>query len=545
MGKRSVSSRKKQKKQKDFIEELCIKSAGFIALIYLFAVLTVMPLYVYDHYYQMAFSKWSVYLYSTLTFVTLITIIGLLYLGNSVYKKKPFSRVQLNITDIMVILYGISVIVTMLTCGYPQNAWLGTDGWYMGVLAQLLFVATYLILSRIEISTSKAIWLSLLPSAICFIIGIAQRYGHDIFHFYYGMPAEVIRDYLSTIGNRTWYSGYISVLFPLGLYLFWLGKTKTQIWLSGVYSFLAFSAIVTNNSDSIYLSLGAIFFALFVMSIGNLEKICRWLYVLGLWFTSCGLMYVLRVFNQDDIRVLRGFSAFFLDIKTILVGLLTIAGFILIFKIILKKRKKQTECPPIVRKRLQIICISFAGLIILLTIGIIVLNTSGLFQKWFGITIDNNYLLFNNFWGDSRGYNWKFTWQMFSELSFPKKLFGIGSDCYAYYAYTTPAYMQALNEFWGTIVVVTNAHNEWLNALLCHGIIGSLLYIGIFISLIVKCFYKQDTKNISPISIAISLCALSYMMHNIFCYQQICATGPIFILMGIASYHLRSNQNKS
>ncbi len=545
MGKNRVSSRKKQKKQKDFIEELCIKLFGFIALLYLFAVLAVMPLYVYDHYYQMAFSKWNVYLYSTLTFIGLIILIGLIYLVNTIYKKKPFSKVQLNITDIMVILYGFSVIITTLSCGYPQVAWFGADGWYMGALAQLLFVVTYLILSRVKISTSKVIWLSLAPSAFCFLIGIAQRYGHDIFHFYYGMPAEVIRDYLSTIGNRTWYSAYISALFPLGLYFFWHGKSQRQTWLSGIYSFIAFSAIVTNNSDSIYLSLGAVLFALFVMSIGSLEKICRWLYVLGLWFTSCSLMSALRIFNSNAVRVLRGFSAFFLDIKTILIGLLLIAVFILIIKVIIKKRKKQTECSPIVRKRLQIICSSSAGLIVLLMIGIIILNTSGVFQKWFGTTIDNNYLLFNNFWGDSRGYNWKFTWQMFCELPFPQKLFGIGSDCYAYYAYTTPTYMQALNEFWGTMVVVTNAHNEWLNALLCHGIVGSLLYTGIFISLMVKCFCHKNPKNISPYAIAVALCALSYMMHNLFCYQQICATGPIFILMGIASYQIRSTSNMS
>ncbi len=534
MGKKTVSSRKKHKEKVNSVKIFCEKTMGIIGLLYLFAIFVIMPLYVYRHYYAMALIKWSIYYTATLVFMIGGMIVGLIYIGASLKKKCPLPKIAFNTTDILVMLYGASVLITMVTCGHPQMAWSGTDGWYMGALAQLLFAATFLIMSRVKISTSKVIWLCLSASTICYLIGIAQRYGHDIFHFYYSMPAEVIRDYLSTIGNRTWYSAYISVVFPLGLYLFWLGKSKKQTWLTGIYSFIAFSAIVTNNSDSIYLSLGAVFFALLVMSIGNSEKLCRWFYILALWFGSCGLMTLLRIFNADDVRILRGFSDFFLDIKTILIGLVTTTILILGLKYYMRKSKKPTECSPRLRKHIQIGCIISAALLAMLIVIVITLNTCGFFQNWFGFTINNKYLLFNDLWGDSRGFNWKFTIQMFCDLPFIQKLFGVGSDCYQFYAYTNPDYTETLMNFWGTGTVISNAHNEWLNALLCHGIVGSILYFSIFISVMVKCFRIGDSKNADPILIGVGLSLLGYMSHNLFCYQQICATGPIFILMGIA-----------
>lgn len=539
MGKHKTSYHKKHKKSEIGMKTFCQKAMGFVAYFYLFAIFMVMPLYIYDHYYQMAYFKWNIYLYSTLIFIGLGAVIGLTYVGHAIYKKEHFTKIEFNKTDIAILLYGISVIVTLLISPYPENAWPGTDGWYMGTMAQLLFVATYLLLSRITISSSKVMWMSLIAPTICYVIGIAQRYGQDFFHFYYGMPAEVIRDYLSTIGNRTWYSAYIAVFFPLGVYLFWHETGKKKLWAAGIYTFIAFGAIATNNSDSIFLALGAVMFALFVMSLGNLEKICRWLYIVALWFLSCGVMSLLRVVYPDDVRELRGLSAFILDIKTSLIGLIVVGGLILLLKYVIKKHKNNSECSAALRKKLQLGCIISAAALMILTVCVIILNTSGILQNLFGIGIDNQYLLFNDYWGDSRGFNWKITIEMFGDLPLMQKLFGIGSDCYAYHAYSNPAYAGDMILFWGNQALVANAHNEWLNALLCHGIIGCGLYCTVFIGSVVGCLRQCNAPKANPFVVAVGLSLLAYMAHNFFCYQQICATGPIFILMGMAARKMR------
>ncbi len=560
MGKRVTSSGlKKERKQESVVQALLEEMYAILVTIYLFIILVIMPLYIQDHYYEMAFHKWKIYLFASLGLLGVVLLAGTIYgvaaIDNIRRKNKSHSdnryfaftkeKAGISVTEILVVLYGVSVVITLFSCGYPRAAWLGTDSWYMGALAQLLFVGVFLVFSRLKAQVKDVIWMIMIASSICFVIGIAQRCGWDFLHLYYGMIDEVKRDYLSTIGNRTWYSGYISVVFPLGVYLFWQGEKKKTTWLMAVYTFIAFSAIVTNNSDSIYAAVAAVMFALFVMSVGDLKKIYRWLCILALWFGACCTMSIFTICFPDDTytRQLRGFTGIFLDIRVAVVGMIVTGCLLFVLWFFLEKKQWKRECAPNMRRRLQIGGIVIVAVGILLLIGIIVVNTTGLLQKWFGITISSNYFLFDDLWGDSRGFNWKMTLQMFRELSPFQKLFGIGSDCYAFYAYSDPVYAEELYRFFGENTMVANAHNEWLNALLCHGIIGSLLYLGVFITAMKQCLKQSDSEHAHPFIPAVGLCVLGYITHNVFCYQQICATGPIFVLMGIAMQKIRSGGN--
>lgn len=138
-----VSQKQRQEKAvREILEE--IHSYGLN--LYLVIIFMVMPLYIYDHYYEMAFHKWKIYLYATLGLFVFELVCGAIYIAfvnNSWNIKKIVQCIKL--TDVLAILYGISVIITLFSCGYPRAAWLGTDSWYMGALAQLLFMGTFLI----------------------------------------------------------------------------------------------------------------------------------------------------------------------------------------------------------------------------------------------------------------------------------------------------------------------------------------------------------------------------------------------------------------
>lgn len=540
MSKRLKSSALQKQRQESAVREIFEDVHSYGLNLYLVIIFMVMPLYIYDHYYEMALHKWKIYLCATLGLLGFELIYGVIFIV-FVNKKWDARKILqgIEMTDVLSVFYGISVIITLLGCGYPRAAWLGTDSWYMGTLAQLLFVATFLVFSWEKVAAKNVIWMNLITSGICFVIGIAQRYGWDIMHLYYGMPDEVIRDYLSTIGNRTWYSGYISAVFPLGIYLFWHAEDIRSRLLTGIYTVMAFSAIVTNNSDSIYLAVAAVLFGLLVMSIGDSKKMLRWMYVLVMWFVACSAMGMLRICFPEKVRVLRGLSFIFLDMRFAVLGLVAMGSIAFIFRYFRVKRKGKMLLSRKGRRYLRVGCLATGLAIPVVLLAIIVANTMGLLQEWFGFTINNNYLLFNDSWGDMRGFNWKMTWNMFCELSPQQKLFGVGSDCYAFYAYSNPVYAERLNGFFGSDTIVANSHNEWLNALLCTGIVGSLLYLGLFLSVMVKCFKQKDAEHTQPFVPAVGLCVLGYIAHNMFCYQQICATGPIFLLMGLATQNKR------
>jgi len=526
---------KRKQKQENIVGLLLQEIYSMIVPVYFAVILVMMPLYIYDRYYEMAFYKWKIYLFTTLIFMGITGLLGCVNL--LLQLKRERTPVSIDWINVPVIFYGISVVITLITCGYPKAAWLGTDSWYMGSLAQLLFVGSFLLVANSKVNSKYVIGMVMAASLCCYIVGICQRLGWDFLHLYWEMEAEVLRDYLSTIGNRTWYSGYISVVYPIGVYLFWHGANRTGTLVTALYSFVAFGAIVTNNSDSIYFSVAAVFFGLFLMSIGSLQKLYRWMCVLVIWFLSCTSMAVLKLIFPDNSRVVRGVSKIFLNVRVMLIALVLVGIAAFGLRILVKKiqdRGKSGECSAGLRSKLRIGCILAVVLVGIFVVGLITANTTGMLQKYFGVTIQNNYFMFDNHWGDDRGFNWKITWQMFCELSPLQKLFGIGSDCYAFYGYSHPEYAGALNSFYGQSVTVTNAHNEWLNSLLCHGIVGGLLYFSVFVLVMTKCLKQSDSRQIHPLVPAVGLGVLGYMTHNVFCYQQICATGPMFLLMGIA-----------
>lgn len=129
------------------------------------------------------------------------------------------------------------------------------------------------------------------------------------------------------------------------------------------------------------------------------------------------------------------------------------------------------------KKKLRLICIigvlSAAVLALLLIIG----NTAGLWEKWFGITFHNQYLLFDNKWGSDRGFTWKAAAGMFAEMTPLRKLFGAGPDCFKAYSYSIPEYADLLYQYWKPNIL-TNAHNEFLNLLICIGIVGLFAFLA-------------------------------------------------------------------
>lgn len=112
--------------------------------------------------------------------------------------------------------------------------------------------------------------------------------------------------------------------------------------------------------------------------------------------------------------------------------------------------------------------------------------------------------------------------KMIMEMNPFHKLFGVGPDHFAGYAYSL--YEEELNWKWGNNVL-TNAHNEWVNMIVDYGFLGAAAYIGFFLSALVR-FVKNSED--SPVFLCAAGCIVSYMGHNLFCYQQVLCTPFVF-----------------
>lgn len=525
--------------------------------VYFLLIFLMFPLYVENRYQAMGDCKWKFYCAVTVLYLAVMLFTTLPGLVRAVKDRR---RPVVGICDLLVGAYGICVLISFALCGDKQAVWQGAEGWHMGVAAQLLFVASYFVLSRSRIPVSWLVACNAAGSGVCFLIGILQRLGYDFLNLYEGMQKVELSDFLSTIGNRTWMSGYACAVFPIGVYFFWkLGAEAYSgaagaggaillrgggLWLLlwGAYSALAFMGLAATYSDSAYIGLGVVLLALGILSVGDRAKMLSFCQVLCLWFGSSLFMCGVRALRRGHVRDERGFSVYVYNWRWMLAGLIICVLFTVAVRIYYAYGRRREAMSAAQRGRLQRRCTAAAAGCGVLLVLLVACNTTGILERLFSVTLRSPYLYFDDAWGDMRGGTWKMVCRMFGELPLHNKLFGVGADGFAAYCYGSLEYAGELSAVWGD-AVLTNAHNEWLNMFFCQGIFGGLAYLGIFAGGIVACLCGAEDKA-EPVARAVGLCLLAYAFHNFFCYQQICATGVIFVLLGAAMSLLRGNAEK-
>ena len=342
--------------------------------------------------------------------------------------------------------------------------------------------------------------------------------------------------YLSTIGQATWYSSFLCVMFPIGLFLFWKREDGCiRIWMV-IYLLLAFGTLVTQNSDSAFAALGVIFLLLFWKAFENRRNWERFLQIMMIFSASCLLIGSFQRFFAYRAVKPGVLSVFMTQGKWNL--FLLFAAFLCYLWSIQSKSGWNGKTAGKIRNGC-FLCIAMIFLLLLLCIA---LNTKELSTRWMGMELPfQEFLYFNDSWGNGRGIIWRISIKLFQRCSFLQKVFGVGPDCYGAFAYSHLEIAEELDSVWGERRVLC-AHSEPLNTLLCYGIAGSIAYYSIFFTALYRYIKKSSAR---PDVFAVALCLTAYLGHNLFCYQQVCCTPFLFILLGIAEGILKSSEVKA
>ena len=134
-------------------------------------------------------------------------------------------------------------------------------------------------------------------------------------------------------------------------------------------------------------------------------------------------------------------------------------------------------------------------------------------------------------WGSGRIELWRISWEAYCEMPLLNQLTGVGPDCYAHYMYAVyPEQMgSVLNGYWGE-AVIANAHNEWINRLICTGALGYVAYVGLVIGAIIL-FLRKRNQNQYLLPLAAGLVMI--MIHQTASFQHVMVTPFIFLVMGM------------
>ena len=527
MSHKLIKSTEKKKLQKVNSAEIVAKSViEYVVAVWGIALCVFVPLYLKNGYYSVGTAKYEVYKNIFVIGLIALVILSAVWL----MMKERFTKPEMTVTDRCVCAFLIESVIAAVVGGNFKECLNGYNGWYMGLFALFSFGVLYYFFSRFGQHSKWVLIFLCIASMIAYVIGILHRLLIDVIGTYEGIADVYKTQFLSTLGQATWYSSFVCTVFPLGVALFWCAKKTWQRIVSGIFVLAGFCTIFTQNSDSAYIALAGFMLVFFWFSACSAVRMERFVEIVLLLLLATRLMNLAFRIYPNPILIFDTYSKLML-FHPMMWGVFVLA--LVLWAVSLLCAKKKIDFS----KGGKVLRAVILGGVIAVVFSIILILVLGYYEKLPGairaVTDSVPYLIWKDSWGNGRGGTWSISWQMFWDMDVVHKLFGVGPDGYAPYAYSF--YQERLGQLWGERTL-TNAHNEWPNAAINYGIIGASAYIGIFITAI-RQFVKNWSEN--PMLIGFAACVVSYMCHNFFCYQQVCCTPFMFIIIGAGIYITR------
>lgn len=499
---------------------------------YLLLMFGVYPFYMKQGYVDIGEAKYDFFIYCALAAVGFLGTVGIIryavVLLKRIKRREPYLICweNLSATDLFVILYATEIFISYVLSDYRWEALWGTEGWHIGLVPLLVLCALYFLISRFWDGKAYVWYVGMAASAVVFVLGILDRFS------IYLIPLEIRQPaFISTLGNINWFCGYLTVIAPIGAYIFLFWErgeandgghpVKWKKWLAGEYVVTAFMAGFCQGGSSVFLFFAALFYLLLWKAVEKRKWLADYCFLVFLWGLSAQLVRVMRwllpgKYNYDTDNL----CAYLTDSNVTLAVLA--AAFCLYLWIKDWDFTGKWSWDLRAESAHKILGCILAG-------GIFVWIALTVFNTWKG-TISfpgGEMFVFDETWGNGRGAALKAGVHMYGRMPFINKIFGIGPDCFSVYAYSLPETAGMLRESFGGDRL-TNAHNELLTCLVNTGIAGVILYLGIFISFIVR--HLKKGTFISHMAI---ICILCYFIHNMVSFAQVLNLPFVFLIMAM------------
>lgn len=519
---------------KDSRDNLKKAAYCYVALLFSFYPLIFSPI---QGYYAMGNFKFRAWAVMTAVLVGYLLVCAVKTGSvNSVAKLfvgKSGSRLYA-VSGVFLILATISFILTP----YKLVALVGMPGWFTGLLFQYGLILVLFIVGAYVRMDRWLMWVIMGSAMVVFALGILHRFYIDPIGIMRSLSPEEYVRFLSTIGQATWYSSYLCVVFPVGLYGFVTeaGPSIAERIGAGVFLALSAGTLVTQNSDSAYLGIGVAVLAFLIWAVCKGRKyLMRMGVAIVIMAAAVALMGVVERLagagvssSLDDTA--RWLSMVPIDELSLRIaqGILPVLGICFGVVIVLLTWNEKVY----VRAGRSLVV---AGMVAF------VAGAGYALVRVIAGAAKDVYFVAGRDWGNGRGLIWLRTMEMFRDLPVVNKLFGVGPGCF--------------NEYISgyTDLVLGNAHNEWLTMMVEVGIVGGVAYLGVFVAAVVMairmircesryvlgaCGESETRAGSVHVGIIVLAAVLAYMVHNFFNYQQCIAAPMIMAIIGMGLHEI-------
>lgn len=509
---------------------------------FLLYMLVIYPLALHDHYFDITYTKYTVFKVGVILFAVIwamglvIVLTGInaggmkgRHAGGNV-KVGTMDKLKAVIcdgvygTDICMVLFFISGVMSFIMAEDKKNAFTGAQGRYCGLAFMILIFIMYIIVSA-RVSNMEKMWslismVFVLVSSVTFIIAILQNIGFDPFKLLDGINRKQRNIYVSTFGNIDIFGSFICIALPLFMGLYVTEKSNIKRIVYGIGVFAGFMAFIPANADVVFAGVGAAIIAVLFATV-YMERVDRLFELVMLGSGGYLGMVLLRMLVGTNGAKITGFNRL-AEHPALLVIIFAVVLFIrLIIQVYINRNK--TEIYINENKSKVYINKQKNGTGIKLIIALAVVLISGIAVIIYGIKNNLAMFDFNDKWGSYRGYIWRRVTGLYGELPFVQKIFGHGNESIR--SLMDDRFYDEMLQVTGT--VYDNAHNEYLQYLVTQGLFGMLSYGGVVVTAVIA-GVKKIKK--SPYILGLLLAVVSYGVQAIFNVNQ-CITTPYMFIM--------------
>ncbi len=509
---------------------------------FLLYMLVIYPLALHDHYFDITYTKYTVFKVGVILFAV-IWAMGLVIVlaginaggmkgrhagGNA--KVGTMDKLKAVIcdgvygTDICMVLFFISGVMSFIMAEDKKNAFTGAQGRYCGLAFMILIFIMYIIVSA-RVSNMEKMWslismVFVLVSSVTFIIAILQNIGFDPFKLLDGINRKQRNIYVSTFGNIDIFGSFICIALPLFMGLYVTEKSNIKRIVYGIGVFAGFMAFIPANADVVFAGVGAAIIAVLFATV-YMERVDRLFELVMLGSGGYLGMVLLRKLVGTNGAKITGFNRLS-EHLALLVIIFAVALFIrLIIQVYINRNKDEIY----INKNKSEVYINKqkdrTGIKLIIVLAVVLI--SGIAVIIYGRKNNLAMFDFNDKWGSYRGYIWRRVTGLYGELPFVQKIFGHGNESIR--SLMDERFYDEMLQVTGT--VYDNAHNEYLQYLVTQGLFGMLSYGGVVVTAVIA-GVKKIKK--SPYILGLLLAVVSYGVQAIFNVNQ-CITTPYMFIM--------------
>ena len=478
--------------------------------VYLFILCTVFPLYVGEGKYRLiAYNKYGLFRYSWI----MIGVFLVLFLLRFILEKRVAFRLRK--TDIPVVLYLISLMISYWFAVDREEAFNGASGWFVGFLPSLTMIVIFFIYSRYFHWHKRQLLYPFLGSFGVILLCVLNR-----FRIAQIDPENYITTFISTIGNINWIASYLAVLVPLftGIYLSGIVQKRMYRALFLVWLLAGDLALLTNGSNSIWLFVPVLFVFMGLFGLTDREIMKRvWIWVL-LFGLACLFLHTTRyIYGEEEFYKILG-DEYNLAVK--LTSLVFCIPVIIVSAVFLYVLKKNTHLDMSAQNGYRILSVlSYTGLALIVLL--VILQSTGI------LTLEDTF-------GHNRGFLWRISAEFYRDLPMYRKWIGVGPDCFGWSTINDWDMLMKVQEYYPNMRI-TNAHSEPLTMLVNLGICGTASYL-----LMISVFVHQLLEKKGRFLAVILLPLVCYHVNNLTSFRLIISEPYIFLLMSLLYAYLYS-----